>query len=151
MDIMQICLLLVVAVVACLGEGKPLKKSDPGPNGYVILTRDEANLARLISPLLQLQVDILRRQIRRLSKRTGVPCRMVIDSNPDRIPRDIPVARCPRSKRTCDNGSGVTGYVYAPWPVIWIVRVDGELQYRAQQQQVPVACVCMRPRTTRPG
>ncbi|XP_066304347.1 uncharacterized protein [Branchiostoma lanceolatum] len=150
MDIMQICFMLVVAVLACVGEleGKPLKKSDPGPNGYVILTRDEANLAR---PLLQLQVDRVRRQIRRLSKRTGVPCRIVIDSNPDRIPRDIPVARCPRSKRTCDNGSGVTGYVYASWPVIWKVPVDGELQYRPQQQQVPVACVCMRPRTTRPG
>ncbi|XP_078576959.1 uncharacterized protein LOC144862400 [Branchiostoma floridae x Branchiostoma japonicum] len=146
--IMQICLLLVVVAMTCVGEGKPLKKSNPSPNGYVILTKEEVDR---ISPMLELQEHRVRREIRRLAKRTGAPCRMVIDSKHDRIPREIPVARCPRLKRTCNNGSWVTGYTKASWPVIWKVTVDGELQYRFQQDQFPVACVCMRPRTAPPG
>eukprot|EP00058_Branchiostoma_floridae_P010594 XP_002596082.1 hypothetical protein BRAFLDRAFT_66186 [Branchiostoma floridae] len=142
----KIFLLLVVAVMTCVGEGKPLKKSNPSPNGYVILTKEEADR---ISPMLKLQVHRVRREIRRVSKRTGVPCRVVKDRKPDRIPRGIPVAD--RLSSECNNGSGVTGYAKASWPVIWKVTVDGELQHRFQQERFPVACVCMRPRTAPPG
>ncbi|XP_066304388.1 uncharacterized protein [Branchiostoma lanceolatum] len=150
----KIILLLVAAVTVLSGfiEGKPtkcrsiLRRSNPGPGGYAVLTQEQVDI---IAPLLLNLKTPGRHHNKRLNKRTDAPFRMFRDCSPDRIPRDISVARCRR--KTCNNGSWVTGYTYAPKLVIWKATVDGELQYRAQYEQVPVACVCMTPRTARPG
>ncbi|XP_019619437.1 PREDICTED: uncharacterized protein LOC109466211 [Branchiostoma belcheri] len=147
----KIFFLLVTAVTVLPGliDGRPtkyrskLKRSDLGPDGYVVLTQRQVDA---ISPFLNLHPQG-RDPNKRVNKRTDAPYRVFIDRNPHRIPMDIPFARC--RKQAC-RPSLEQGYFYAPRWVIWKVMVDGELEYRGQVEQVPVACRCLRAKVADP-
>ncbi|KAI8522037.1 hypothetical protein Bbelb_017910 [Branchiostoma belcheri] len=149
----KILFLLVTAVTVLSGltESRPtkyrskLKRSDPGRDGYVVLTPSEVDA---IAPFLKLQPHGRDPNKRVSCERTDAPYRVFIDRNPARIPMDIPVARC--RKQACKKGSLEQGYVYAPRWVIWKIMVDGELEHRGQVEQVPVACRCLRAKVADP-